>query len=80
MLRAKDCRGNATAISFTCISFNTRLIYIQWQSLQEFKQSGEVDDLTLIVRHLRFIFAIVLEALAIYGMILQLMSDSPLAE
>ena len=56
------------------------LIYIQWQSLQEFKQSGEVDDLTLIVRHLRFIFAIVLEALAIYGMILQLMSDSPLAE
>ena len=56
------------------------LIYIQWQSLQEFKQSGEVDDLTLIVRHLRFIFAIILEALAIYGMILQLMSDSPLAE
>lgn len=56
------------------------LIFIQWQSLREFKQSGEADDLTLVVRHLRFIFAIVIEALAIYCMILQLMSDSPLAE
>ena len=56
------------------------LIYIQWQSLKEFKQSGEVDDLTLVVRYLRFIFAIVLEALAICGMILQLMAGSPLVE
>jgi len=53
------------------------LIYVQWQGIQQYKQSDEMKYFTSVAL---FIFSIVIEMVIIYGIILQLKSNSPLAE